>query len=74
MAVQNQLTSTLRLVLSDGIHADTGKPLYRSKSFNNIKVSANATQLFNVAGQLASLQTLPLDSIERRDTSEISEA
>ena len=74
MAVQNQLASTLRLVLSDGIDADSGKPVYHSKSFSNIKVSSDATQLFNVAEQLASLQTLPLDAIERRDTSEISEA
>lgn len=74
MAVQNKLTSTLRLNLSDGVDLDSGKPVYRAKSFSNIKVSSDATQLFNVAEQLASLQTLPLDSIERRDTSEIREA
>jgi len=73
MAMAEPVSSTLRLVLYEGEDEETGNPMYKSKSFNNVKVSANADQLFVVAGAFTQLQELPLYSIERRDNSEIVE-
>ncbi|WP_027408349.1 DUF1659 domain-containing protein [Anoxybacteroides tepidamans] len=58
--------SQLRLVLQAGVD-ETGKPIYKRKSFNNVKVTATSEQLFTVAQALASLQTHPLVQIERND-------
>lgn len=73
MAMAEKISSTLRLVLYDGEDEETGNPVYKSKSFNNVKTSANADQLFVVAEAFAQLQELPLYAIERRDNSEIVE-
>jgi len=59
--------SQLRLVFEVGTD-ETGKPMYRRKNFNNIKVTATPEQLLAVSQALASLQTYPLAQIERSDT------
>lgn len=74
MAVADKMTSTLRLVLYDGDDLVTGKPIYTSKSFNNIKTSAETDQLYQTAIALSGLQERPLYNIERRDSSEIRES
>lgn len=58
--------SQLRLVFEAGVD-EAGKPVYKRKSFNNIKTGAAAEQLFTVSQALASLQTNPLVQIERSD-------
>lgn len=58
--------SQLRLVFEVGTD-ETGKPVYRRKNFNNIKVTATPEQLLSVSQALASLQTYPLAQIERND-------
>lgn len=74
MAVADKMTSTLRLVLYDGDDLITGKPVYTSKSFNNVKTSAEADQLYQIAVAFSGLQERPLYNIERRDSSEIRES
>ncbi|MGY0694775.1 DUF1659 domain-containing protein [Virgibacillus sp. FSP13] len=74
MAVAETYQSTLRLVLDDGADVLTGKPIYKTKSFNNVKTSATADQLFTIAQAFAGLQERPLYNIERRDNSEIRQA
>lgn len=74
MAVAEKVSSQLRLVLYDGENEETGKPVYKTKSFNNVKTDANAEQLYAVAEAFATLQERPLSKIERNDSSEIQEA
>jgi len=73
MAEQRILRSSLRLVLDNGLHPTSGKMVFKTKSFNNVKTDANADQLYAVAQALAELQTLPLYGVERVDNSEIAE-
>lgn len=73
MATVEQISSQLRLVFFDGEDLLTGKPIYKAKSFNNVKTTATATALYEVANALSELQTRPLYLIERRDNSEIIE-
>jgi hypothetical protein len=59
--------SQLRLVFEVGVD-EAGKPKYKRKNFNNIKMTATPEQLFAVSQALASLQKYPLAQIERNDT------
>jgi len=72
MAVANLLKSQLRLYFENGANPETGDIIFKSKTFNNVKLSADADQLYNVAQALAGLQQLPLHEIERNDSSEIT--
>ncbi|WP_174615042.1 DUF1659 domain-containing protein [Virgibacillus ihumii] len=74
MAVSQMTDSRLTLVLDDGDDMMTGKTIYKSKSFNNVKTSATADQLFAIATAVAGLQQRPLYTIERSDNSEITQA
>ncbi|MFD2131560.1 DUF1659 domain-containing protein [Pseudogracilibacillus auburnensis] len=71
MATSTLMKSQVRLVLENGKHSTSGNPIFKTKSFNNVKTDASPTQLFAVATALANLQTLPLHSVERFDHSEI---
>ncbi|QOR66419.1 DUF1659 domain-containing protein [Cytobacillus suaedae] len=62
----------LRLVLEAGLDLD-GKMQYKSKNYNNMVSSATPAQLFAVANAIASLQSLPLYSIEKNDSSTLGE-
>ncbi|UJL45863.1 DUF1659 domain-containing protein [Virgibacillus sp. NKC19-16] len=73
MAVADKVSSSLRLVLYDGDDTMTGEPMYKYKSFNNVKTEAVADQLLPIAEAVAALQERPLYNIERRDNSEIRE-
>ncbi|GAA0606680.1 hypothetical protein GCM10009001_24890 [Virgibacillus siamensis] len=74
MAVSQMTASRLTLVLDDGDDIMTGKKIYKSKSFNNVKTTATADQLFAIATAVAGLQQRPLYIIERSDNSEITQA
>ncbi|GGB32367.1 DUF1659 domain-containing protein [Virgibacillus dakarensis] len=74
MAVAEMYKSTLQLVLDDGVDELTGKPIYKTKSFNNVKTEATADQLYTIAQAFAGLQERPLYDIERKDSSEIRQA
>lgn len=72
MAVANLLKSQLRLHFENGTNPETGDIIFKAKLFNNVKLSADAEQLYTVAQALAGLQQLPLHEIERNDSSEIT--
>ncbi|WP_087974770.1 DUF1659 domain-containing protein [Oceanobacillus rekensis] len=74
MAVADITKSTLQLVLQDGIDSESGSPIFKSKSFNNVKTDATADQLYAVATALVELQERPLYNINRKDTADIREA
>ena len=72
MAAFELTKSTLQLVLNDGTDLKTGMPVYKTKSFNNVKLAATADQLHTVAHALAGLQERPLYNIVRRDTADVT--
>ncbi|SFE11444.1 Protein of unknown function [Lentibacillus persicus] len=72
MAEQQMVGSRMRLVLDDGIDETSGKQLFKSKGFNNVKTSATADQLYAIATAVTGLQERPLITVERNDESEIT--
>ncbi|MCA0970774.1 DUF1659 domain-containing protein [Halobacillus litoralis] len=67
MAVNAELMdSRLVLTFEDGVD-EVGNPVYRTKSFNNVKTTATEEQLHGVATALEPLQQRVLFSIERDD-------
>jgi len=74
MAVAERVSSRLRLVFYDGEDILTGNPIFKSKTFNNLKTDADADQFLAVAEAFAGLQERPLSRIERNDNTEIREA
>ncbi|MGJ9457415.1 DUF1659 domain-containing protein [Oceanobacillus sp. CF4.6] len=74
MAVADITKSTLQLVLQDGIDSESGSPIFKSKSFNNVKTSATADQLYAISTALVDLQERALYNINRKDTADIREA
>lgn len=68
MAVAEHLDTRLKLTFQNGIDPNSGKELYKTKSFNNVKTSSTADQLFAIATALAPLQQLTLSSVKRNDT------
>lgn len=74
MAIEAKISSQLRLVFHEGDDMESGKPILKSKNFNQVKTEATASQLHEIAEALASLQDFPLYGVERRDNSEIKEA
>ncbi|MFB4167233.1 DUF1659 domain-containing protein [Virgibacillus sp. JSM 102003] len=71
MAVAQMMKSRMSLVLDDGIDELSGKQLFKTKSFNNVKITATADQLYSIANAVVVLQQRPLLSIERKDSSEL---
>src|SRR5699024_11774364 len=67
------IKSQLRLIFENGTHPDSGKPVYKTKTFNNVVSDASADQLYAVGTAVAQLQELPLHEINRGDTSLIDE-
>ena len=61
----------LRLVLEAGID-EKGNPKFKSKNFNNIKLTAAADALLDVAEAIAGLQTLTLVQVEQNDSQLLS--
>ena len=71
MAVADLVQSTLQLVLATGVDPKSGRPLPKTKSFNNVKPEATPDQLFAIATAFEGLQQHTLVQINRRDNSEI---
>ncbi|WP_059170300.1 DUF1659 domain-containing protein [Bacillus sp. FJAT-27445] len=62
--------SKLRLVFETGID-EKGKPIYKSKMFNNLKTEATPNQMFQAASAIAALCADTLNVVERNDRMEI---
>ncbi|WP_066400437.1 DUF1659 domain-containing protein [Neobacillus mesonae] len=62
--------SKLRLVFQVGMDEE-GKPILKSKTFNNIKMESTTDQLFQAATAISSLTNGILNNLERNDSSEL---
>jgi Protein of unknown function (DUF1659) len=70
MAQEILTESRLRLVFEAGIDGK-GKPIMKTKTFNNITKSATADQLYLAAQAIAALSSDLLYGVERSDSSHI---
>jgi hypothetical protein len=70
MAVANLMATKLRLIFESGMD-EKGKPILKSKTFNNVKKEATTDQLFQAAQALSVLCSDPVNSIERNDSTDI---
>lgn len=64
---------TLKLVLETGVD-ESGKPVFRNKSFDSIKAGALDQDLYEIGQALAGLQKHSLNKIVRVDQGELSNA
>jgi hypothetical protein len=62
--------TSLKLIFEAGMN-EKGEPVYKTKTFNNVKKEATADQLFQTAQALAVLCINPLNTVLRNDNSEI---
>ncbi|MEK3886810.1 DUF1659 domain-containing protein [Bacillus sp. FSL K6-3431] len=62
----------LKLVFDYGMD-DENKPVYKSKTFNNVRRNANSDELFQAAQAIGTLSMNPLWEIERNDSFNIDE-
>ncbi|MBU8730708.1 DUF1659 domain-containing protein [Cytobacillus oceanisediminis] len=62
------IDSKLRLVFETGLNGQ-GKPV--SKTYNSVKQSATADQLFTVGQAIAGLSSYPLTELSRNDSFDI---
>ncbi|GAB2538183.1 DUF1659 domain-containing protein [Gracilibacillus alcaliphilus] len=73
MVAANQLDSRLQLTFYNGVDPDSGKDLFKSKTFNNVKTTATNEQLFVIAQALVPLQELSLSTVKRNDSTLLTE-
>ncbi|WP_053218172.1 DUF1659 domain-containing protein [Virgibacillus senegalensis] len=73
MADTQKVDSRLQLVFQEGIDGETGDPILKNKSFNNVKTEATADQLMAISTALVDLQQRDLYSVKRNDSSLITE-
>ncbi len=73
MALAERIDSRLQLTFEDGTDPISGDQMYKTKSFNNVKIDATADQLLAVTETLVPLQQLVLYSVKRNDTELITE-
>jgi hypothetical protein len=71
MAAENLTDSSLKLTFETGVD-ENGEPIFKSKSLNNVKLSATPDQLYVIASALYPLQKHNLTNVERRDTSVVT--
>lgn len=62
--------SSLVLTYETGFN-EKGEPIYKGKSYSNIKLEATADQLFQAANALGGLSVNTLVGVDRNDSSEI---
>lgn len=66
------LTARLQLRLNTGLD-ENFNPVYRTRSYSNVKTSADNEDLFELAGEIAGLQEHTLDAVRRVDEYELEE-
>ncbi len=64
------LTARLQLRLNTGLDANFN-PIYRTRTFSNIKTSADNENLFALAEEIGGLQLHTLDAVRRVDEYEL---
>ncbi|TXL66690.1 DUF1659 domain-containing protein [Cerasibacillus terrae] len=73
MATASMINSRLRMVFYAGEDVLTGKPIYKTKTFN-LQEDATDKEIYDVAEALQSLQQRSLYNVERVDKFEIRKA
>lgn len=73
MAVQS-LPYNSRLILRVQVGIQSGNPVLRNRSFNNVKPDATDEAVYTVAQVLGSLQKYPVVKVVRTNDEEITEA
>jgi len=66
MAQQMIKNTRLTLVYETGLN-EKGEPIFKGKSYSNIRVNATPDQLHQAAVALGELSANPLSSVERTD-------
>ncbi len=66
------LTARLQLRLNTGLD-ESFNPIYRTRTFSNIKTSADNEDLFELAEEISNLQLHTLDAVRRVDEYELEE-
>ena len=64
--------SVLQLRLIAGINPETGKPIIRSKSFNQVKHAAEEQDVYDVANKLISLQKYSFEEIRLNKSAQLA--
>ena len=67
------INARLQLRLNTGLD-ENFNPVYRTRSYSNVKPSSDNTDLFELAGELGSLQVHTLEAVRRVDEVELEEA
>lgn len=62
--------SQLRLVFEVGV-SESGDPIFKGKTFNNLKKEATFEQIYQAALALSQLSAYPLSAVERNDSFDI---
>jgi hypothetical protein len=70
MAEAMIIDSRLRLLFETGLN-EKGEPIYKTKTYSNIRKDATADQLSQAAQALGGLSDYPLAGVERADNFEI---
>ncbi|APH03523.1 DUF1659 domain-containing protein [Bacillus weihaiensis] len=70
MANQVLLDSQLRLMYEAGVD-EKGETIFKSKNYNNVKITSTADELLQVAQAIASLQTQTLATVERNNSNQL---
>jgi hypothetical protein len=63
-------TSRLTMVFETGMN-EKGEPIFKAKTYSNVKKLATADQLQQASSALAALSEFPLSSVERTDNYDI---
>lgn len=72
MAEAYLVATRLKIVFDHGLDEDN-KPVYKSKTFNNISRNSTSDQLYQASHALGSLKSEPIWAIEKNDTFNIDE-
>jgi len=67
------VSARLQLRLNTGLDENLD-PVYRTRSFSNVKPGADNVSLFGLAQEIGSLQVHTVDSVRRVDEVELEEA
>jgi hypothetical protein len=60
----------LKLIFDNGVDGE-GKPVFKNKTFSNIRLDSTPDELQNAAQAIASLSQKALYGVERNDSSDI---
>lgn len=66
------VSARLQLRLNTGLD-ENFNPVYRTRSFSNVKTDADNTDLFELAQEIGTLQVHTIDSVRRLDEVELEE-